>query len=250
MPCKWFHLLLSTLCWTKQSPPSFTFPSQLGFPTSFGSFDHNEEISVSYPLFFTGRGWQLWEWTLVQKQQLWDVLPEAWLDGLFILSLCRTHALITLIEVSSLGELFRKKDAVNISWRLFLQRNTSCRDHFLSHCTTWFASAVRWSVAPQSLCGCLFWYVHGEWRVCTCSLQPCSTLGGSWTFAQLGRDCSFPPAPIFIYFSVGRWQCWWFLLSWIYVKSLFAAVQRSQHVARAQANRVPWLNQFLREGVS
>lgn len=170
--------------------------------------------------------------------------------ALFILSLCRTHALITLTEVSSLGEIFRKKDAVNVSRRLFLQRNTSFLNHFLQHCTTWFASAVRGSVAPLNLCGYLFWYVHGERRVCTCSSQSCSTLGGSWTFAQLGRDRSFPPAPLFIYFSVGRWQCWWFLLSWIYVKSLFAAAQRSQHVAWAQADQVPWLNQFLREGVS
>lgn len=67
MPCKWFPLLLSALYWTKCSPPSFTLPSQLGFPTSLVVFDHSEEISVSYPLFFTGRGWQLWEWALVQK---------------------------------------------------------------------------------------------------------------------------------------------------------------------------------------
>lgn len=172
--------------------------------------------------------------------------------ALFILSLCRAHALITLAEVSSLGEIFRKKDAINVSQRLFLQRNTSCPNHVLQHCTTWLASAVRGSVAPLSLCGYLFWYVHGARRVCTCSSQSCSTLGGSWT----GRLPSWGAIALFLQllylfiFLWGRWQCWWFLLSWIYVKSLFAAAQRSQHVAWAQADRVPWLNQFLRGGVS
>lgn len=52
MPWKWFHLLLSALCWTKQSPPSFTLPSQLRFPSSLVVFDHSEEIYVSSLLYW------------------------------------------------------------------------------------------------------------------------------------------------------------------------------------------------------
>lgn len=244
MPCKWFPLLLSALCWTKCSPPSFTLPSQLDFPTSLVVFDHSEEISVSYPLFFTGRGWQLWEWASVQKL---GCSTRALARRLSLSSACAEHMHLS----HSLKFLLWGRSSVK---RMLLMYHDvySCRGIQAFWTTSYNIALLGLLLLSEGLS--LLWVsavsVHGERRVCTCSSQSCSTLGGSWTFAQLGRDRSFPPAPLFIYFSVGRWQCWWFLLSWIYVKSLFAAAQRSQHVAWAQADQVPWLNQFLREGVS